>query len=93
LWFLFITLFIMSANTKVKFLAAAISTFITILALSITKSLFGYYVNVNTTYTTIYGSFSVILFFFLWIYVSWNIYLYGTKICCILNQRDSQNEN
>ncbi len=88
LWVVFIALFVLSANTKVKFLAASVSSLITIIALSITKSLFGYYVNVNTTYTTIYGSFSVILFFFLWIYISWNIYLYGTKICCILNQRD-----
>jgi len=93
LWLFFITLFILSANTNVKILAAAISSFITIIALSITKSLFGYYVIVNTTYTTIYGSFSVILFFFLWIYVSWNIYLYGTKICYILNQRELKNEN
>jgi len=93
LWLVFIALFILSANTKVKFLAASVSSLITIIVLSITKSLFGYYVNVNTTYTTIYGSFSVILFFFLWIYISWNIYLYGTKICCILNQRDSENEN
>lgn len=93
IWLLFIILFILSANTSIKFTAAAISSFITLIALSITKSLFGYYVNVNTTYATIYGSFSVILFFFLWIYVSWNIYLYGTKICCILNQRESQNEN
>jgi membrane protein len=92
LWFLFITLFIMSANTKVKFFAAAVSSLVTIAALSITKSLFGYYVNANTTYTTIYGSFSVILFFFLWIYISWNIYLYGTKICCVLNQREPKNE-
>ena len=93
LWLLFIALFILSANTDVKFLAAAISSLVTIIALSVTKSLFGYYVTVNTTYTTIYGSFSVILFFFLWIYISWNIYLYGTKICCILNQRESQNEH
>jgi len=93
IWLLFIILFILSANTSIKFTAAAISSFITLIALSVTKSLFGYYVNVNTTYTTIYGSFSVILFFFLWIYISWNIYLYGTKICCILNQRELKNEN
>ena len=93
LWLLFIILFILSANTRVKFFAAASSSFITLIALSVTKSLFGYYVTVNTTYTTIYGSFSVILFFFLWIYISWNIYLYGTKICCILNKWESNNEN
>ncbi len=93
LWVLFIILFTLSANTNISLKAASIASFITLIALSITKSLFGYYVNVNTTYTTIYGSFSVVLFFFLWIYVSWNIYLYGTKICCIINKRHITNEN
>lgn len=88
IWFLFIILFLLSANKKIKVKVAAISSLITLIALSITKHFFGYYVSVNTTYTTIYGSFSVILFFFLWIYISWNIYLYGTKICSILSQRD-----
>ncbi len=86
IWILFIVLFILSANTYVSFKASSIASFITLLVLSITKSLFGYYVISNTTYTTIYGSFSVALFFFLWIYISWNIYLYGTKLCVIINK-------
>lgn len=93
IWIMFIVLFILSANTSVRFSAAAISSFITLITLSITKSLFGYYVITNTTYATIYGSFSVVLFFFLWIYISWNIYLYGTKICSILNKGNNNNEN
>ena len=87
IWIMFIVLFILSANTKVKFTASAIASFITLISLSITKSLFGYYVTANTTYSTIYGSFSVALFFFLWIYISWSVYLYGTKFCSILNKK------
>ncbi len=96
IWIIFIILFIVSANTKVSFSSAAISSLLTLIVLSITKSYFGYYVSSNTTYATIYGSFSIALFFFLWIYVSWSIYLYGTKFCSILNQSNQDkltNEN
>jgi len=86
IWIIFIILFILSANTKVTIKAASISSFFTLFVLSITKNLFGYYVASNTTYATIYGSFSVVLFFFLWIYISWSIYLYGTKICSLINK-------
>ncbi len=82
-----------SANTKITFGSAALSSSLTLVTLSVTKSLFGYYVSANTTYATIYGSFSVALFFFLWIYISWNIYLYGTKLCSILNKAQLSNEN
>lgn len=93
IWFVFIGLFMVSANTKVKLGAAAFSSSLTLVTLSVTKTLFGYYVTANTTYATIYGSFSVALFFFLWIYISWNIYLYGTKLCSILNKAQLSNEN
>jgi len=92
-WFVFIVLFIVSANTTITIKAATISSLITLITLSSTKTMFGYYVSANTTYATIYGSFSVALFFFLWIYISWNIYLYGTKICSILNKAQLSNEN
>jgi membrane protein len=29
---------------------------------------------------------SALLFLFLWIYISWTIYLYGVKLCYILNK-------
>ena len=86
IWLCFIILFLLSANTKITFYAASVSSLLTLMVLNITKTLFGYYVLYNTAYTTIYGSFSVALFFFLWIYISWNIYLYGTKLCSIINQ-------
>ena len=93
IWLVFIILFTVSANRTISIGASAISSLITLLTLSVTKTLFGYYVSANTTYATIYGSFSVALFFFLWIYISWNIYLYGTKLCSILNKAQIPNEN
>jgi membrane protein len=93
MWLMFIILFIMSANKNLTFKTAAFSSLITLISLSVTKNLFGYYVIYNKTYATIYGSFSVALFFFLWIYLSWNIYLYGTKLCAILNKDTQTNED
>lgn len=93
IWLIFIILFTLSANTSVSFMASSISSLLTLIVLSITKSLFGYYVISNTTYATIYGSFSVALFFFLWIYISWNIYLYGTKLCSIINKGNLKDDN
>ncbi len=49
------------------------------------KNLFVYYVVYNKTYASVYGSFSTILFFFIWIYISWIIYLFGLKLYYFLN--------
>lgn len=93
IWGIFIILFQISTSKKLKIKAILISSLITLIVLSISKSLFGYYVTSNTTYTTIYGSFSIALFFFLWIYLSWSIYLYGLKLCALIDKGDLKNEN
>jgi membrane protein len=92
IWMLFVILFTISANTKISFRSAYLSSFVTLAILSLTKYFFSYYVLVNTTYATIYGSFSIVLFFFLWIYVSWIIYLYGIKFCALLNKKESNTQ-
>jgi membrane protein len=92
-WSMFCILFFVSTKQKLSFKAIGISSFFTLIALSVTKTVFGYYVSLNTTYASIYGSFSIILFFFLWIYISWNIYLYGTKLCALLNKEFTVDKN
>ena len=84
-WLIFYSLFKLSVNRKIDNKAALISSFITLFVLSLTKNLFVYYVIYNKTYTTIYGSLATLLFTFLWIYISWIIYLYGIKMCHKLN--------
>ena len=86
LWILFIMIFQLSVNTSLSFKASVFGSALTLLSLSITKKLFIYYIIYNTTYATIYGSLSILLFFFLWIYISWTIYLYGIKITALLNK-------
>jgi membrane protein len=84
-WFMFFSLFKLSVNKKISTKAALISSFGTLFILAMTKEFFIYYVIHNKTYTTIYGSLATLLFTFLWIYISWIIYLYGMKFCHRLN--------
>ena len=86
IWLLFFILFKLSANIKVHFKAAAISSFIISVVFSVAKNSFIFYVFLNQSYTTIYGSFAILLFLFLWIYVSWVIFIYGLKLCYIINR-------
>ena len=54
------------------------------------KNLFIYYVSYNKAYINVYGSFSIVLFFFVWIYISWVIYLFGLKIFYNLEQNEGK---
>lgn len=90
IWVLFFILFKLSANVKVNYVAAIISSLVVSIAFSIIKNMFIYYIFLNKSYTTLYGSFSIVLFLFLWTYVSWFIFLQGLRLCHYIN---SINEN
>ena len=92
-WIIFFALFKLTVNKHIDNKAALISSFITLVTLSVTKNLFIYYVIYNKTYTTIYGSLSTLLFTFFWIYISWIIFLYGVKICHKLNIKNKEKNN
>ena len=87
IWVLFFILFKLSANVKIKFGAAFISSFVVSVAFTIIKNMFIYYIFINKSYTTLYGSFSIIIFLFLWIYVSWFIFLHGLRLCNYINKK------
>lgn len=86
IWGLSFIIFQITINTKVSYKASLISTFILTLIFSISKYTFIYYVIYNKSYTTIYGSFASLMFLFLWIYVSWIIFIYGLKLCYMINR-------
>ena len=86
IWLLFFIIYKISANVKVDTKAAAISSFVIAISWSVAKNAFVYYVFYNKTYATMYGSFSILLFFFLWIYVSWIIFVYGLKLCYLIDR-------
>ncbi|MBA1438539.1 MAG: YihY family inner membrane protein [Epsilonproteobacteria bacterium] len=86
IWGLFFLIFQIGPNTKINPKASAISSFIVSIIFSVSKNGFIYYVFLNKSYTTMYGSFAIVMFLFLWVYVSWIIFLYGLKLCRVIDQ-------
>ena len=86
IWMIFYVAYQLSANIHIEVSAALISSFIASLIWYISKSAFIFYVVHNKTYASIYGSISTILFFLLWIYISWAIFIHGLKFCDLLNK-------
>ncbi|WP_373029808.1 YihY family inner membrane protein [Sulfurovum sp.] len=87
-WMMFYIAYQLSANTRIEVSAALISSFIASLVWYLSKSAFVFYVIHNKTYASIYGSISTLLFFFLWIYISWAIFIHGLKFCDLLNKNE-----
>ena len=85
-WALFFLIYQIAANVKIEPKASLIASFITSTIFSIAKGSFIYYVIYNKSYTTMYGSFAIVIFLFFWIYVSWIIFIYGMKLCYIINR-------
>ena len=95
IWTLFFLIYKISANVEISNRAAGISSFAVSLTWYLAKIGFIYYVLQNQTYATIYGSFSTLIFFFLWIYLSWIIFIYGLKLCYTIEQvaQEEQSKN
>jgi membrane protein len=86
IWGLFFLLFQISANVRINPKASALSSFVVAIVFSVSKNGFIYYVFYNKSYATMYGSFSILLFLFLWIYASWIMFIYGLKLCYIIDK-------
>lgn len=80
IWLLFFMLFKILSNKPLPFLSLLFSSLITMIVWSLLKWAFVYYVFFNKAYSTIYGSFSIVMFFILWIYCSWIVVLYGMRL-------------
>ena len=86
IWALFFLIFQIGANTKINPRASLISSFIIAMVFNISKTIFIEYIFYNKAYTTMYGSFSIMMFLLLWIYVSWIIFIYGLKLCYMIDR-------
>jgi membrane protein len=84
-FFLAYKLTLINETTKSTF----ISSFFVTIAFVISKNVFIYYVLINKTYKTIYGSISLLLFLLLWIYINWIIYITGIYVIKWLDGRYS----
>ena len=91
-WSAFYIAYQLSANTRIKKRAALVSSFIASLIWYLSKSGFVFYVVHNKTYASVYGSISTVLFFLLWIYISWAIFLHGLRFCYLLDKEDEIEE-
>ena len=78
--------YLISINRQIALKNALFSSFVASLIWYLGKNIFVFYAANNKTYLSIYGSFSVVLLFFVWIYVSWIIFLYGVKLCAYLEK-------
>lgn len=85
-WGVFLITYKISAHKKISKRAATLSSFIASLIWYLAKSGFVFYVTSNKTYASVYGSISTLLFFFLWIYISWAIFLHGLRLCYLLDK-------
>lgn len=87
---LFYSIYKFSPNTHVDAVPALFSALVIAALWQLAKTGFIYYVVINQTYSTIYGSFSLLLFTMLWIYLSWVLCLYGFKLCYYLQYYKSR---
>jgi membrane protein len=88
IWMLMFFIFKISSTQKTTLASTTVSSFITAFIWYLSKNLFVYYVVYNKTYLSIYGTFSAVLFLFIWIYLSWLIFLYGIKLFALLNTKE-----
>ncbi len=86
IWALFFICFHISINKTLNPKITALVSFLVALVWSFFKSVFVLYISFNKVYSSIYGGFSAVLFFFIWLYFSWIIYLNGIRICSALNE-------
>jgi membrane protein len=85
LWGIFFIIYKIAINADVSTKAALISSLVVAAVWGVAKNSFVQYVFYNKTYTTMYGSLASLVFFFLWIYVSWIIVIYGMKLCYLIH--------
>jgi membrane protein len=93
IWGLFFLIFQIGPNAKINPKASAISSFLIAVIFSASKNAFIYYVFLNKSYATMYGSFAIVMFLFLWIYVSWIIFIYGLKLCYMIDRVYKNRQN
>jgi membrane protein len=87
IWALFFVLYKVSPNMRISIRIALKVSFVAALVWHVVKWLFVQYMLVNQTYSSLYGSFSALLFLLIWIYLSWLLLLHGLKACYLMHCR------
>lgn len=77
-------LYLVMPNTKVKYIPAISSSILTSILFFIFQYLFAYIQHSINTYNIIYGSFSIIFIFLLWIRITWFLIILGVHLTYFL---------
>lgn len=91
-WFVFAILFRVASNKSLRFFVLISTSLIGAIIWYILKIIFFYYMSYNKFYSNIYGSVSIIMFAFLWIYVSWLSVFFSMQFCKWLDTKYPYNE-
>ena len=84
----FTVMYYVIPNRKILIKHALGSAFIAALLFEIAKSGFGLFVKYFSTYELVFGALAAIPLFLIWIYVSWNIVLFGAEVCFGLSNNE-----
>lgn len=79
-------LYLTLPNCKVPYGAAFIATFIASILFEIVKRAFTFYITAFANFKIIYGALAAVPIFFLWLYVSWVIILFGVVVNHVIAQ-------
>lgn len=85
-WSLFFLIYKIAPNVYVYYKSAAISAFIATLIWSSSKAVFVYYIFYAKATSTLYGPLAIIIFSLTWVYLSWIIFVYGLRLCYLINR-------
>ena len=80
IWFVFTGLYVFIPNTKVRFSSAALGGIVAGTIWQVAGMGFTLYTSKVLVYSKIYGSLGVIPLFFLWLFISWTIFLLGAEL-------------
>ncbi|PHS20088.1 MAG: hypothetical protein COA86_02025 [Kangiella sp.] len=77
----FSVMYLVIPNRKILISHAIYSGFVSALLFELAKSGFGIFIKYFSTYELVFGALASIPLFLIWIYVSWNIVLFGAEVC------------
>ena len=76
MWLVFFLAYKLTLEVKSEISSLVVSFFVSV-TFFVAKNIFIYYITFNKTYKSLYGSISILMFIFLWIYLNWMIYIVG----------------
>lgn len=79
-WLILVLAYTLIPNARVRLKAAVIGAIVAALLFELGKHAFRSYVGFSTGYARLYGSLGLVPVFFLWVYITWLIVLFGLEI-------------